>query len=67
MRHLVAHLSNLLGVDVKLAPDCVGEEVKIMTADLKPGEVLMLENLRFHAGGNQGDGPNNLPKTATAG
>lgn len=55
MRHLVAHLSNLLGVDVKLAPDCVGEEVKIMTADLKPGEVLMLENLRFHAGETKGD------------
>lgn len=55
MRHLVAHLSNLLGVDVKLAPDCVGEEVKKMTADLKPGEVLMLENLRFHAGETKGD------------
>jgi phosphoglycerate kinase len=55
MRHLVAHLSNLLGVDVKLAPDCVGEEVKTMTADLKPGEVLMLENLRFHAGETKGD------------
>lgn len=55
MRHLVAHLSNLLGVDVKLAPDCVGEEVKKMTTDLKPGEVLMLENLRFHAGETKGD------------
>lgn len=55
MRHLVAHLSNLLGVEVKLAPDCVGEEVKKMTADLKPGEVLMLENLRFHAGETKGD------------
>lgn len=55
MRHLVAHLSNLLGVEVKLAPDCIGEEVKKMTADLKPGEVLMLENLRFHAGETKGD------------
>ncbi|WP_372947332.1 phosphoglycerate kinase [Mariniphaga sp.] len=55
MRHLVSHLSKLLGVEVKLAPDCVGEEVKKMAAALKPGEVLMLENLRFHKGEEKGD------------
>ncbi len=55
MRHLVSHLSQLLGVEVKLAPDCIGEEVKKMAADLKPGEVLMLENLRFHKGEEKGD------------
>ncbi|MGC9356033.1 MAG: phosphoglycerate kinase, partial [Mariniphaga sp.] len=42
-------------VEVKLAPDCIGEEVKKMAAALKPGEVLMLENLRFHAGETKGD------------
>jgi phosphoglycerate kinase len=55
MRHLVGHLSKLLGVEVKLAPDCVGEEVKKIAVALKPGEVLMLENLRFHEGETKGD------------
>ncbi len=55
MRHLVGHLSDLLGVEVKLAPDCIGEEVQAMAKALKPGEVLMLENLRFHKGEEKGD------------
>nr|HPR32765.1 phosphoglycerate kinase [Prolixibacteraceae bacterium] len=49
LRHIVAHLSELLGgIPVKMAPDCIGEEVKKMSRSLNPGEVLMLENLRFH-------------------
>ena len=45
----VAHLlHNLLGTSVHLAPDCVGEEVEQMARDLKPGQVLLLENMRFH-------------------
>ena len=55
MCHLVKHLSELLGQPVKLAPDCIGEEVKKMTTALKPGEVLLLENLRFHKGETAGD------------
>jgi len=55
MRHLVGHLSELLGVEVKLAPDCIGEEVQAMAKALKPGEVMMLENLRFHKGEEKGD------------
>ncbi len=55
MRHLVGHLSALVGVEVKLAPDCIGEEVKEMCLALKPGEVLLLENLRFHKGEEKGD------------
>ncbi len=55
MRHLVGHLSKLLGADVKLAPDCIGEEVQTMCRSLKPGEPLMLENLRFHKGEEKGD------------
>ena len=39
----------LLGTDVPLAPDCVGEEALRMAAELKPGQVMMLENLRFYA------------------
>lgn len=43
-------LSELLEQDVTLAPDCVGEVVEKMTAKLLPGQVLLLENLRFHPG-----------------
>lgn len=55
MRHLVGHLSELLGVEVKLAPDCVGAEVKAIADALQPGEALLLENLRFHKGEEKGD------------
>jgi phosphoglycerate kinase len=41
-------LSELLGKEVILAPDCVGDEVEKLVSKLKPGQVLMLENLRFH-------------------
>ena len=41
-------LHHLLGTSVHLAPDCIGEEVERMATDLKPGQVLLLENLRFH-------------------
>lgn len=43
-------LSELLKQPVPIAPDCVGPEVEKMAASLKPGQVLLLENLRFHAG-----------------
>ncbi len=42
-------LADSLGIPVKLAPDCVGSEVEAMVAAMQPGEVLLLENLRFHA------------------
>src|SRR4030067_67472 len=41
-------LSKLLGKEVKLAPDCIGEEVKTLVTKMNSGDVLMLENLRFH-------------------
>ena len=41
-------LHNHLGTSVQLAPDCVGEETAAMAADLQPGNILLLENLRFH-------------------
>jgi 3-phosphoglycerate kinase len=43
-------LSELLGQEVKMAPDCIGPEVKAMVEALKDGEVILLENLRFHEG-----------------
>ncbi len=42
------HLQGLLGRPVTLAPDCVGGPVEEMVARLEPGEVILLENLRFH-------------------
>jgi phosphoglycerate kinase len=45
---VAAHLAGLLGISVPLASDCVGAEVKAKIAALASGEVLMLENLRFH-------------------
>jgi len=48
-------LSSLLGIPVKMAPDPVGPEVEKMAKELKPGEVLMLENTRFHPGEEKND------------
>ena len=41
-------LSRLLGKEVRMAPDCIGSEVREMIDALKPGDILLLENLRFH-------------------
>jgi phosphoglycerate kinase len=41
-------LTELLGKDVEMAPDCVGSDVEAMVNKLQPGQVLMLENVRFH-------------------
>ncbi|MCL5269135.1 MAG: phosphoglycerate kinase [bacterium] len=43
-----ARLAQLLGRPVQMAPDCIGVEVEKLAAALKPGEVLLLENVRFH-------------------
>jgi phosphoglycerate kinase len=48
-------LSSHLGIPVKMAPDTVGPEVETMAKELKPGEVLMLENTRFHKGEEKND------------
>ena len=42
------HLQGLLGCNVRLAPDCIGEAVETMVADMRQGDVVLLENLRFH-------------------
>jgi phosphoglycerate kinase len=49
LKPVAARLSELLGRAVRFAPDCVGPEVEAMAKGLKDGEVLLLENLRFHA------------------
>ncbi|XP_058007637.1 phosphoglycerate kinase, cytosolic-like isoform X2 [Hevea brasiliensis] len=48
LKPLVPRLSELLGVQVKMANDCIGEEVEKLVAELSDGGVLLLENVRFH-------------------
>lgn len=48
-------LAALLETPVKMAPDCVGPEVEKLAQEMKPGDVLMLENTRFHAGEEKND------------
>jgi len=48
LKPVAERLSELLGQDVKLADDVVGESAKALAAALKPGEVMLLENVRFH-------------------
>ncbi len=55
LRHLVAHLSELLGRPVKFVTDCIGEEAHAAATALQAGEVLLLENLRFHKAEEKGD------------
>lgn len=55
LKHIQKHLEELTGVPVKFAEDCVGEVAEKAAADLKPGEILLLENLRFHKEEEKGD------------
>lgn len=48
LKHIIPYLSSKLAVDVKFADDCMGESAKTLSEELKPGEVLLLENLRFY-------------------
>lgn len=49
LKPVAVRLGELLETEVKFAPDCVGEQVKMIVDAMKDGEVLLLENLRFHA------------------
>jgi len=55
LKHIVAHLSTLLGVDVQFANDCIGAEAVDKAAVLQAGQVLLLENLRFYKEEEKGD------------
>ncbi len=55
LKHIVAKVSEHLGVDVKFVSDCVGADVEAAAADLKAGEVLLLDNLRFYKEETAGD------------
>ena len=55
LRHLVQHISELVGTEVLFATDCVGEVADKAAKELKAGQVLLLENLRFHKEEEKGD------------
>ncbi|TJZ54822.1 phosphoglycerate kinase [Sphingobacterium olei] len=55
LKHIVSYLSEVVGLDVKFADDCIGQEAIDKAADLKSGEMLLLENLRFYKEEEKGD------------
>ena len=55
LRHIKKHLGQLLDVDVLFADDCIGTQATEMAANLKNGDVLLLENLRFYKEETNGD------------
>lgn len=55
LKHTIKTTEQLLGVKVKFASDCIGEEAIQLAGSLKPGEVLLLENLRFYKQEEKGD------------
>ena len=62
LKHVLPTLEKVLGKPVKFADDCVGESAKKMAAELKPGEVLLLENVRYYL---EEEGKPKLPETVT--
>lgn len=55
LKPVARRLAELLSTDVALAPDCIGPQVTQMAMDLKDGQVLLLENLRFQSGEKKND------------
>ncbi|TDW50259.1 phosphoglycerate kinase [Flavobacterium sp. 270] len=55
LKHILKTASEILGVQVKFAANCIGEEAQTAAKNLNPGEVLLLENLRFHNEEEAGD------------
>lgn len=55
LKHIVDEVSEVLGQEVKFVDECVGEKAEKAASELKPGEILLLENLRFHNEEEKGD------------
>lgn len=55
LKHVISKLSDHLGIEIKFATDCIGADTLEMKKNLKPGEVLLLENLRFYKEETKGD------------
>jgi phosphoglycerate kinase len=55
LKHIVSYVEEIIGVEVKFINSCVGEEAEAAVASLQPGQILLLENLRFHPEEKKGD------------
>jgi len=55
LKHIAAKVEDILGVEVKFVSDCIGEKAEAAAANLKPGQILLLENLRFYKEEEAGD------------
>ena len=55
LKNIIGEIQNVLGKEVKFCDDCMGEDAKNLTQNLKPGEILLLENLRFYNEEENGD------------
>ena len=55
LRHIVSTLETVLGVEVLFSSNCIGEDAQAACNNLKPGQVLLLENLRYHSEETNGD------------
>ncbi|AKK72517.1 phosphoglycerate kinase [Chryseobacterium gallinarum] len=55
LKHIVGEVSAVLGHEVKFVDECVGEKAEKAASELKPGEILLLENVRFHNEEEKGD------------
>ena len=55
LRHIADTVEDIMGVDVKFVTNCIGQEVEEAVEQLEPGQILLLENLRFHPEEKEGD------------
>ncbi|QOW11106.1 phosphoglycerate kinase [Kaistella flava (ex Peng et al. 2021)] len=55
LKNILPEIEKVLQKSVKFCSDCIGEDAKRMSAELQPGEILLLENLRFHSEEESGD------------
>lgn len=55
LKHIAAKVEDILGVEVKFVSDCIGEKAEAAAANLQPGQILLLENLRFYKEEEAGD------------
>lgn len=55
LKHILGEVSTVLGQEVKFVDECIGEKAEKAAAELKPGEILLLENVRFHNEEEKGD------------
>jgi phosphoglycerate kinase len=62
LKHVVPALEKLTGLTVKFADDCMGEKTRVLAESLKPGEILLLENLRYYL---EEEGKPKLPENVT--